>query len=297
MKLVHSLFALGLFGAASAVAATTPVPIASCSTITAEIAREVGGEHVAVNELLKPNQDPHTFEPTPADLLALGNARLILASGKHMENYTAKLQEAAARGATLLAVGDAVPSLKMKDEESTTSKGALIEDPHWWHSIANMKIATNVVRDALVKLDPADTAAFDTNAAAYQSKLDALQAWAKSKIAELPRNERKLVTSHDAFQYFSREFGFTVYPIEGVSTQDEPSSKKVADIIQTIKDSHVKAVFFESIENPKVLGEITRESGAKLGGELYADGLGTGDAATYEGMFRHNVNTIVNALK
>jgi zinc/manganese transport system substrate-binding protein len=160
-----------------------------------------------------------------------------------------------------------------------------------------MKIATNVVRDALVKLDPADTAAFDTNAAAYQSKLDALQAWAKSKIAELPRDERKLVTSHDAFQYFSREFGFTVYPIEGVSTQDEPSSKKVADIIQTIKDSHVKAVFFESIENPKVLGEITRESGAKLGGELYADGLGTGDAASYEGMFRHNVNTIVNALK
>ncbi|MGC3991872.1 MAG: metal ABC transporter substrate-binding protein [Chthoniobacteraceae bacterium] len=277
-----------------AVHATT-LEIASCSTITAEIANAVGGDKVHVDELLKPGVDPHTFEPTPSDLIALGNAKLILASGKHMESYSAKLKDAAARGATLLAVGDTFPSLKMKDEDGGT--GAIIEDPHWWHSVANMKLATNAVRDALEKLDPADQPVFAANAEAYQKKLDALKAWAQSKIAELPRDQRKLVTSHDAFQYFSRAFGFTVYPIEGVSTQDEASSKKVAEIIQTIKQSHVKAVFFESIENPKVLQEITRESGAKIGGELYADGLGSGDAATYEGMLRHNVNTIVNALK
>jgi len=296
---LRTLFLVTMIGLVSPLAGQSvlaaPLEIASCSTITAEIANAVGGDKVLVNELLKPGVDPHTFEPTPSDLIALGNARLILASGKHMETYSAKLKDAAARGAILLAVGDTFPSLKMKDEDSGT--GAIIEDPHWWHSVANMKLATNAVRDALEKIDPTDKAAFEANTEAYQKKLDALKAWAQSKIAEFPRDQRKLVTSHDAFQYFSRAFGFTVYPIEGVSTQDEPSSKKVAEIIQTIKQAHVKAVFFESIENPKVLQEITRESGATIGGELYADGLGTGDAATYEGMFRHNVNTIVNALK
>jgi len=273
------------------------IEVASFSTVGAEIARAVGGPQVHVSEILKPDIDPHTFQPSPTDLIALGKAQLILASGKNLESYTAKLKDAAARGATLLELGDAIPSLKMKDEESSASRGAQIEDPHWWNSVANMRRATDTVRAALEKLDPADAATFASNAAAYQQKLDALKAWAKSRIAELPRDQRKLVTSHDAFQYFAREFGFAVFPIEGVSTQDEPSSKKVAEIVQAIKDTHVKAVFFESIENPKVLTEITRESGAKIGGELYADGLGTGEAATYEGMFRHNINTIVNALK
>ena len=120
---------------------------------------------------------------------------------------------------------------------------------------------------------------------------------ARLKLAELPRSSRKLVTSHDAFQYFARDYGFTIYAIEGFSHADQPSSAKVARIIAAIRAQGVKAVFPESIENPKVLREITRESGAKIGPELYADGLGEGDARTYAGMFRHNVTAIVDALK
>ncbi len=121
----------------------------------------------------------------------------------------------------------------------------------------------------------------------------------KIKVAELPREKRKLVTSHDAFQYFARDYGFKIYPIEGVSTEDQPSSKRVAELIEAIKKQGVKAVFFENTQNPKVIASITRETGAKVGGELYADGLGAedGDAATYEAMMRHNVTTIVDALK
>ena len=163
--------------------------------------------------------------------------------------------------------------------------------------MANIKLATHVIRDALIKISPADQAEFTANADRYIATLDALEKWAKVKVAELPRNRRKLVTSHDAFQYFARDFGFTIYPVEGVSTSDEPSSKNVVDLVQTIKQEQVKAVFFENIANPKVLREITNESGAKVGGELYADGLGEGDTATYEGMFRHNVTVIVDALK
>jgi zinc/manganese transport system substrate-binding protein len=117
------------------------------------------------------------------------------------------------------------------------------------------------------------------------------------KVAELPRDKRKLVTSHDAFQYFARDYGFTILAIEGVSTESEPSNRHVAELIDEIKKEGVKAIFLESTLNPKVTKEITRETNAKIGGTLYADGIGTGDAATYAGMMKHNVSTIVDALK
>ena len=284
--------------AARPLRATDPVRVASFSTITTEIAREVGGDKVQVASLVKPDVDPHTYEPTPGDLKQVGQARLILTSGKHLENYTSKLVESAPH-AELVKVGDAFPSLQLKSDEgeSGAPPGGMMEDPHWWHSIGNMRKATRAVRDALEKSDPSDREMFEKNAAAYLAKLDALEKWAKAKIAELPRDKRKLVTSHDAFQYFARDFGFTIFPVKGVSSSDEPSSRNVADLVQTIKQQHVKAVFFENIENPKVLREITSETGAKVGGELYADGLGEGDASTYDGMFRHNVTVIVEALK
>ena len=119
----------------------------------------------------------------------------------------------------------------------------------------------------------------------------------EAEVAKLPREKRKLVTSHDAFQYFARDFGFRIYAVEGVSSDDQPSSKKVTDLIKTIRTEGVKAVFFESIENPKVIGEITRETGAKVGGELYADGLGVKEASTYPDMMRYNITTLVESLK
>lgn len=290
MKKLFS-FAVLLLLTVRVFAAGDPIKVVSFSTILTEIANQVGGTRVQVAGLVKPGVDPHEYQPIPSDLKQVGTAALILASGKHLENYATKLKESAGANAVFLEVGDAFPSLKLKDD------GKLIEDPHWWHSVASVKLATQVVRDALIKISPADQAEFTANADRYIATLDALEKWAKVKVAELPRNRRKLVTSHDAFQYFARDFGFTIYPVEGVSTSDEPSSKNVVDLVQTIKQEQVKAVFFENIANPKVLREITNESGAKVGGELYADGLGEGDTATYEGMFRHNVTVIVDALK
>jgi ABC-type Zn uptake system ZnuABC Zn-binding protein ZnuA len=287
----HFPIAALLYFTTGVLRAADPVHVVSFSTITTEIARVVGGDRVQVAGLVKPGVDPHEYEPKPDDLKQVGQAQLILASGKHMENYASKLKDSAGPNAEFVEVGNAFPSLKLKDD------GKVIEDPHWWHSVDNVKKATAVVRDALAKISPADKDVFDKNADTYIAKLDVLEKWAKSKIAELPRDKRKLVTSHDAFQYFARDFGFTIYPVEGVSTEGETSSKQIADLVQTIKSQHVKAVFFESMLNPKVLTEITSETGAKIGGELYADGLGEGDAATYDGMFRHNVTTIVDSLK
>lgn len=305
MRLLRVLAFTLLAGLVSAHAADGKVRVSSFSTILTEIAQQVGGDQVEVIAHVKPGVDPHEYEPRPADLKAVSESDLILLSAKHMEGYVGKLKEATGAKGRLVEVGDQFPSLKLKEtghdhdhhHHGHGHGDGTIEDPHWWHSISNIKRATQIVRDELTKVSPAGKAVFAANAKSYLARLDALEKWAKSEVAKLPRNKRKLVTSHDAFQYFARDFGFTIYPVEGVSSADQPSSKKVASLIQAIKAQGVKAVFAEKIQNPKVLQEITKETGATIGGELYADGLGEGDASTVEGMFRHNVSTIVNALK
>jgi len=297
------LFVIAFAASALSLEAAEKLRISSFSTILTEIATEVGGDRVVVTAHVKPGVDPHEFQPTPTDLKIVGNADVILLSAKHMESYVGKLKEATGTKGRLIEVGAGFPSLKLKGghdhdhDKPGKHNDEEIEDPHWWHSVANMQRATKIVRDAFIKAAAADKDAFTANAAKYLARLDALQKWTKAKVAELPRDKRKLVTSHDAFQYFAKENGFTIYAIEGISSSDQPSSKKVAEMIATIKAQGVKAVFSESIENPKVLKEITRETGAKVGGELYADGLGEGAVATYEGMYKHNVTAIVEALK
>jgi len=293
MKSLALFFATLLASLVSADSADK-IRVSSFSTILTEIAEQVGGEHVSVTAHVKQGIDPHDFEPNPGDLTIVGDAQLILLTAKHMENYVGKLKEATGAKGALVEVGDGFASLKIKGEDDPSSS---IEDPHWWHSVANMEKATKIVRDELIKVDAANKADFTANAAKYLEKLAALKKWTKATVADLPRDKRKLVTSHDAFQYFAREFGFTIYAIEGISSEDQPSSKKVVELIASIKAQGVKALFLESIQNPKVLKEITKESGIKVGGTLYADGLGEGEASTYEGMFKHNVSTIVNALK
>lgn len=292
----------GLASTLSAIGADT-LKIASFSTVLTEIAQQVGGTHVSVAGLVQPGQDPHEYQPTPSDLKQAADAKLILLSGKHLEHYLDKVQEATGAKAESLAVGDDLPTLKMKadpDEpqaKAEADQNGMIDDPHWWNSVANVEKATIIVRDVLIKLDPEDRADYEKNARGYLAKLEALDSWAKRKVAELPRDKRKLVTSHDAFQYLAKDYGFNIYAIEGVSTETEPSNRHVAELIDDIKSQQVKAIFLENTLNPKVSTEITRETGAKIGGTLYADGLGAGDGSTYEGMVRHNISTIVDSLK
>ena len=272
-----------------------PLKVASLSTVLSDVARNVGGDKVQVAEIVRAGVDPHEFQPSPGDVQTVAGADVVLISGKGLEGYLAKLEQSAggAPGKYVDVGGALGGSLRLQAE------GRTVEDPHWWHSVANVRQAVNIVRDALARADPADKDAFTAQAAAYQGRLGALASAVKLKVAELPRDRRKLVTSHDAFGYFARDYGFTVYPVEGVSTTDEPGSRQVAALLDVIRQQRVKAVFFEHTQNPKVLDTITRETGAVIGGELYADGLGApgSDAATYEGMMRHNVETIVNALK
>ena len=289
-----STVVLVLAGATAAIAAEQKIRVSSFSTILTEVAQQVGGERVEVTAHVKPGVDPHDFEPKPSDMRAVAAADLVLLSAKHMEGYLARLKEATGARGTVLEVGNSLPSLKLTVQHGDHAHDG--EDPHWWHSVRNIARATKLVRDELIRLSPADKATFTASTSAYLAKLEALDKWVKTKVAELPRDKRKLITNHDAFGYFAKEYGFSVMPIAGVSMNAQPGSKAVAEIIATIKDAGVKAVFSEDVANPKVIQEITKETGAKFGGELLSDGLGRG-GATVEEMFKHNVTTIVDALK
>ncbi len=292
-----------------ALAATAPaLRIVTLNTVLTEIAREVAGENATVTGLVQPGVDPHEYEPSPADIKSLVEADLVLASGLHLEGYLERLVSGAGARGRIVYVGDAVPvvlTLPVAPAPAGPNPPAARSgsgdelDPHWWHSIGNVLFATDLVRGECTRLRPALAASYARNAQAYEERLFTLQSWAAREIATLPPARRQLVTSHDAFGYFARDFGFTIHSINGYSTDGEPDARHVAELIDLIRREKIKAVFAESTVNPKLVGSLLGAGGVRLGGTLYADGLSAadGDGANYVAMYRHNVRTIIGALR
>lgn len=290
-----------MLSATTLVADSKPLVVASLSSVLGDLAKNVGGNKVEVIDIVKAGKDPHDFNPTPVDVKKIAESRIVLASGLGMESYLDSLQKNAGKNTEFLIVGTRIKPLMTVEShhhghKHETHEGK-VPDPHWWHSIANVKIATNVLRDAFSAADPANRDEYYRNAAVYQKQLDVLEKWAKLQIAQLPRDKRVLVTSHDALGYLARDYGFAIEAVEGINPADQPSSKKVRDIIALIRKENVKAIFPESTDNPKVLQEITKESGAKIAPALCVDGLGGDHANTYDAMMRHNISCIIGALK
>jgi zinc/manganese transport system substrate-binding protein len=275
-------------------AAEAPVRVVTLSTVLTEVATAVGGDAVRVTGLVQPGVDPHTFNPSPADVRAMVDADLVLASGLDLEGYLNRLIAGAAPRGRVVAVGDRMPGILALPR----SGGPPERDPHWWQSIANVVVATEVVRAELTAARPAEAARFQRNADRYGAQLTALQAWAAAAIARLPADRRELITSHDAFGYFARDFGFTIHPVSGLSTEAEADGRHMAALVDLIRRDRVRAVFIESSVNPDLVENLVRETGVRLGGTLYADGLGPpgSDADTYAAMYRHNVTAIVAGL-
>jgi zinc/manganese transport system substrate-binding protein len=285
-----------------------PLKIVTLSTVLTEIAHAVAGDHATVVGVVRPGVDPHTFEPSPTDIRAIVDADLVLASGLHLEGYLEQLVAHSGAHGRIVPVGDALPmvlafpsgpdtSEEVPTRPDAVGKGEL--DPHWWHSIDNVIFATDVVRDECVRLRPAQAETFSRSAQAYEQRLIALQSWVAQEVATLPPARRQLVTSHDAFGYFARNYGFTVHALNGLSTDGETDAKHVARLIDLIKSLRIKAVFAEDSVNPKLIENLVAETHVQLGGALYADGFGPpdSDGANYEAMYRHNVRTIVEALR
>jgi len=300
---MNRLLIATVFLAWTTFAQAEPLRVASLSTVMADLARDIGAERVEVTEIVKPGVDPHIYEPTPGDRKTIAKSQILLASGLGFEGYLDKLRPSLEKaGVRLVVGGDVVRPIEGAcdeheghDHSHGHSHGST--DPHWWHSILNVQAVAAQICDAFVAADPAGKATYETNAKNLQTRLALLSKWVRLQLAALPKANRVLVTSHDALGYFAKDNGFEIFAVQGISTSDQPSSQKVKRLIGEIKARKVKAIFAENIENPKVLEQITNETGAKPGGVLYADGLGSGPAGTYEGMMKSNVATIVEALK
>lgn len=264
----------------------------------ADLARQVGGERVQVFDLVGEGGNPHRFEPRPADMAHMRKSVLVLAAGKNLESYLGRLRDSLG-GVMILEVGRTIPSLTIGEDEvyhDCTDHGSNSVDPHWWHGVSNMSRAAKVVAQALAEKDPDGKEIYQANASTYGKRLEDLKRWAKSELAKVPPGQRKLVTAHNAFAYFAHEFGFQVIAVAGLNQEQDTAPKELAATIEAVRKAGVSAVFPEQKASSKSLEAISKDTGAKIGTPLIADGNGVGRSAGFEGMIRHNVTAITQAL-
>jgi len=299
MNMTRWILSLLLLQAAGALQASEVLRVASLNPIATDLARQVGGDSVDIVELMKPGQDPHVYAPTPSDLKAADGATLILAMGKGLETYLDSLRETLRPGQEMFEIGRLIPSLRLDADMElfaccpAHSHGSV--DPHWWHSIRNMKRAARLVADAFAKVLPAEASGFQSRAREYGRRLDSLEAWARTEINRIPLSQRRLTTAHAAFNYFCEDYRFMPVPVLGLSTLDHPRPGQFRLVLDRIKTENIQAVFPEVAANPLPLETVAREAGIRLGGALLA-GSPLPEAPTFEAMFRHNVKTITAAL-
>ncbi|HYZ78770.1 MAG TPA: zinc ABC transporter substrate-binding protein [Gaiellaceae bacterium] len=270
--------------------------VVATTTQVADWVRAVGGDDVNVHQILQPNTDPHEYEPRPKDVEATAGAKIIFENGDRLDSWMSKVIEQAGQGLSV-ELGVFVP-VRLPGEASGPEASRF--DPHWWHDPRNAEAAVRAIRATLVALDPSHRTGYRRRAAAYLAKLRALDRSLAACFARLPRSERKLVTDHDAFGYFTHRYGLDVVGavIPSQTTQAQPSAGATARLVRLIRREHVRAVFPESSVNRRVADTIARETGATSRYTLYGDTLGPAGSpgATYLGMERANADAIVRGL-
>jgi ABC-type Zn uptake system ZnuABC Zn-binding protein ZnuA len=273
--------------------------VVATTTQVADFARNIGGAKVKVTQILKPNVDPHDYEPSPADVQAIAQADLVIKNGVGLEKWLdAVISSSGFHGTTI----DTSQGVTVIPGNGSAEEKA--GDPHIWQDPKNAEIMARNIATGLDAADPADKTSFDQNLATYTAKLEQLDAYIGQQINTLPADQRKLVTNHDAFHYYVNRYHLTFIGsiIPSFDTSAELSAKSISDLVAKIKATGVKAIFSESSLPPKTAEAIGRQAGVKVeAGEdsLYGDTLGPAGSAgaTYLDMERHNTITIVTGLK
>jgi ABC-type Zn uptake system ZnuABC Zn-binding protein ZnuA len=267
----------------------TTTAVATTSQV-ADLARAVAGERAAVRQILQPNSDPHEYEPRPSDVRAVTAAGVVLRSGGDVDGWLDGILENAGSDATVVTMIDVM----------RPRRGGREVDPHWWQDPRNAVKAVAAVEDALAAADPDGAAAYARAAEAYTRRLTALDTAVADCLGQLPAEERKLVTTHDALGYYARRYGLEVIGavIPSLSTQAQASAGEVAELVDTIEREGVRAIFAESSVNPKLERVVADESGAAIGRPLWADTLGPAgsDGATYLESIAANTRAIADGL-
>jgi zinc/manganese transport system substrate-binding protein len=282
------LIALALIAAIDPARAADRLNVVASFSILGDLVRNVGGDRVAVTTLVGPDGDAHVYVPTPADAKKMADAKLVFVNGLGFEGWLSRLVKSAGGKAAIVTATTGVTPLKLGSNA----------DPHAWQSVANAKIYVANIRDALVAADSANAEAFKSNASAYLAQLDALDREVREAVAKIPEGRRKVISTHDAFGYFASAYGIEFIAPLGVSTESEASARDVARIITQIRSAKIPAVFMENITDPRLMGRISAETGARVGGTLYSDSLTgeKGDSPTYIAMVRHNIKALTGAL-
>ena len=299
--LVLTFAAIGL-GTASA--AEKPKVITTFS-ILADLVQQVAGDHATVTALVGPDGDAHVFEPGPRESGALAEADVLVANGLGFEPWLERLTQASGFKGTLVLATDGVTPLPASHEDNDDvaeadgdhDHGAF--DPHAFQDLANGQIYVANIARGLAAVDPAHAAEFQANAQRLAADMAALDASLKAEFAAIPAEHRRVLTSHDAFAYFSRAYGIDFVSIRGVSTEAEPSARDLARIVQQARDGKITAIFLENMADPRLAETVSGESGIRIGGRLYADALSpeNGPAPDYLSLFRYNAGQLLDALR
>ena len=300
LPLALTLGACGGGEEASASRGPGPLRIVATTSIVADTASRIAGEHAKIEALMGPGVDPHLYKASESDVRRLSEADLVLYNGLHLEGKMGDILKKMASRRPVIAVSDDIPPALLRTPPEFKGQHA----PHVWFDVSMWKETLGPITRELGKLDPAHAKDYEANAAAYAKELDELDAWVKQQIETIPPNQRTLVTAHDAFGYFGQRYGMEVVGIQGISTLSEAGLNDMDRVVQFIVDKGVKAIFVESSVPRRSIeavqaGVEARGKKVAIGGQLYSDSLGAADApeGTYAGMVRTNTNTIVNALK
>lgn len=284
--------------------AADKLSVVTTTTMLTDLVKQVGGDRVDVQGLMGPGVDPHLYKPTASDVSRLQNAKIIFYNGLMLEGQMTELfQQLGKNGRQVHAVSEGIPAGKILHSE-----GEAHADPHIWGDAQIWAMCIPGVAKVLADADPDGKAIYDQRAKDYAAELSRLHEWALKRAASIPEASRILITSHDAFNYLGRAYGFQVVGVQGLSTVSEAGLADIVKIVDFIKQKNVRAVFVESSVPKAAIERISKDSGAKVGGELFSDALGTPgnmktvngetyDEGTYVGMLKHNLDIIVENLK
>jgi ABC-type Zn uptake system ZnuABC Zn-binding protein ZnuA len=289
--------ALLLFvGCGSSNGSDKPIVVATTTQI-GDFARAVGGDAVDVHQILRPNTDPHEYEPRPDDVRATADAKVVFVNGDGLDSWMGDVVKQAGGSRNVVTLGDVARTHLPGEAEGPEASPV---DPHWWHDPRNAEAAVERVRSALGEALPADKEAFDRRAAAYVGEIAALDKRLGRCFASVPAAERKLVTSHDAFGYLAKRYGIDVVGaiVPSQSTEAQPSAGDIARLVDQVRSEKVRAIFIENSVNPKLGEAVANQTGTIGNLRLYGDTLGPkGSAgATYLGMELANANAMMRGF-
>ena len=297
--------ALGLAALTPSLHAQAPLRAVASFSILGDIVKEVGGDRVAVDVLVGPGADAHVFQPTPAHARLVGQAQVVFASGLGFEGWLSRLLKTSAYKGRPVTVSQGIQPLRSEpdhdhgEHKKGHDHGHGETDPHAWQSVANVKVYARNIAKALCQADAASCDLYNRNARAYEVRLNELEAEIRAAWAPIPVAQRKVITSHDAFGYYARDHQVRFLAPQGVSTESEASAKGVAQLVRQIRQDQIKALFVESISDPRLIEQIARETGVKPSGALYSDSLSApgGAAPSYIELMRFNTRALTTAVR